>query len=610
MASMRSLRRRLAVPCLLALALAPGIASASGPDFADGFESGSFSAWSSTTPAGGQPGAPTIEGGSVHAGAWAAEVQASGRQVLVTRELDAPQKQLYVDAWVRVVSRSTPANLIRFVGASGRSILRVGLTATGALVASNDVSGTARRSSVGVVDGGWHELQAHLLVGGTNGRADVWLDGSRIPRLGGVGDFGWAAIKALQLGEPRRKRTFDALFDDVSASATALASQDGTPPSAPSAVSATVASSREVDLSWAPASDDVGIAGYTVYRDGAPIGLSGGTSFVDAGVSANTSYSYTVDAFDFAGNHSGLADPPAGAQTGADDPVLAAAGDIACDPADPYFNGLDGTASHCVMRFTSQAISSDPPDAVLALGDLQYDCAGYQAYLQSYDLTWGAFKAITHPGPGNQEYDTAEGTDCSTMHDGYFRYWGSGATTSAADPLGNHSGYYSIDVGQWHIISLNSNCGDVPCTAGSPQERWLAADLAAHPAMCTLAFWHHPHFGPTSAYDSAGTAAFWKDLYAAGADVVLNGHAHLYERFAPQTPSRQPDPVNGVREFIVGTGGERLSPIASSSAPQSVVLDNHTFGVLRMTLHPSSYDWEFVPVRGGTFTDSGSGDCH
>jgi acid phosphatase type 7 len=609
MEAMRPGLRRLVLPCLILLALVPGIASAAGPEFADGFESGSFSAWSSSTPPSGQPGAPIVQGASVHQGAWAAEIAVAGRPALVTRTLDAPAAQIYLDTWFRIASRSTAANLVRLVDAAGSPIARIGLSSTGKFLLGDDVTGGVRRGAARVADGAWHELQVHLLLGGASGRADVWFDGARLTALGGVGDFGDGTISGIQLGEPRKKRTFVAQFDDVATAAEAIGVSDAVPPSVPSDVTASVASSGEVDLSWTPATDDIGVAGYTIYRDGAPIGLSGGPAYADTSVTANTAYAYTVDAFDDAGNHSSRADPPVQAVTGADDPVIAAAGDIACDPADPNFNHLDGTATHCVMKFTAEAISSQPPDAVLALGDLQYDCAGYSAFLQSYDLSWGSFRDITHPGPGNQEYNTSGGTDCSTLHDGYFRYWADGVGASPADPLGNGKGYYSVDVGAWHIISLNSNCSAVPCEAGSAQERWLKDDLAAHPTACTLAFWHHPHFGPTSAYDASGSAAFWKDLYAAHADVILNGHAHLYERFAPQTPARQPDP-NGIREFIVGTGGERLSPIDSSHAPQSVVLDNHTFGVLRMTLHPASYDWQFVPVRGGTFTDSGTGTCH
>jgi Calcineurin-like phosphoesterase len=607
---MHAVRRPWRIPIAIALlllplvGLLPGTAEASGPDFSDGFESGTFSAWSSTV------GGVVVQGTSVHSGAEAAEIAAAGGPAAIGRTLDAAQSQLYVDLSFRVASRSTAANLVRVLSTSG-SIATTGLTKDGSLSAGNDVAGTLDRSRSTIADQQWHELQMHVLIGGADGRIDMWLDGLRLGRLSHPQDLGTAGITEMRIGDEKAGRTFDVDVDDVTTAASLVGAQDGVPPSpAPGNVVATGTSSDEVSLSWTAAADDVGVGGYTIYRDGTPVGLSGDTSYVDADVDATTTYAYAVDAFDYAGNHSSPSDPPTSVTTPVADPEIAAAGDVACDPADPSFNHLAGTATHCVMMATAQALAADDPDAVLALGDLQYDCGGYQAYLQSYDPTWGTEKAITDPGPGNQEYRNAGGTDCSALHDGadYFRYWG--GRFGQADPLGNLKGYYSFDLGAWHIISLNSECAYVSCAAGSPQETWLKHDLETHPATCTLAFWHRPHFGPTRDYDNSATAPFWNDLYKAGADVILNGHAHVYQRFGPADPSRHADASSGIREFIVGTGGERLSPIATSTAPLSQVFDSHTFGVLRMTLHSSSYDWRFVPVAGGTFTDEGRGDCH
>lgn len=609
---MRRPRTLFLLPLVGLALIVPRIASASGPVFSDDFESGGLGAWSSTstTP-------PAVQQTSVHAGVDAAEVAVSGTRAFATATFDAAQPQLYYRMWFRVEGHSTPITLGRFLNPSSTSILRFGLTKTGKLFLGNDTNKAVARSLTGVTDDAWHELQVHLLIGGANGRADAWLDGVPIADLGGVRDYGSAGVQSIQFGEPKNGRSSDVVYDDIATDLAFVGSTDTTSPDpGPAAVGATTPTPTRVDLSWTEAADDVGVAGYTVYRDGAEIGISGGASYVDVSASPNTSYTYTVDAFDFANNHSVLSDPPLQVTTPQRDPVIDAAGDIACDPADPDFNHLDGTATHCAMKATEQAIATDAPDAVLALGDLQYDCAGYQAFLQSYDLTWGLLNDVTHPGPGNQEYDNAGGTGCSAHHDGsgYFKYWGDWATgagvSTPADPLGNAKGYYSVDIGDWHIISLNSECGYVSCSKGSAQEVWLQHDLATHANMCTLAFWHRPTFGPDSGYDNSSTLPFWKDLYAEGADVILHGHAHLYQRFAPQTPTRQADAVHGIREFIVGTGGERLSPIDHSSAPRSVVLNDTTFGILRMTLHPTSYDWEFVPVNNGTFTDSGHGDCH
>jgi hypothetical protein len=192
---------------------------------------------------------------------------------------------------------------------------------------------------------------------------------------------------------------------------------------------------------------------------------------------------------------------------------------------------------------------------------------------------------------------------------GYYKYFGS----AAGDPS---KGYYSYDIGAWHIIALNSECGYVAslgsCGSGSPEETWLRNDLAAHStAPCTLAYWHRPRFASTDSGGDTSYNQFWLDLYAAHADVVLNGHAHWYERFAQQNPSGQVDP-NGIREFIVGTGGEEDGSTPSAIRPNSQVNAHGVFGALKMTLHPGSYDWNFIRTPGSTstFTDSGSTACH
>jgi acid phosphatase type 7 len=287
------------------------------------------------------------------------------------------------------------------------------------------------------------------------------------------------------------------------------------------------------------------------------------------------------------------------------DPVIAVAGDIACDPSNGSFNGGAGTTNACKQGATAQLVNSMNPAAVLPLGDNQYYCGGYNAFLGSYDQSWGSFKSITHPSVGNHEYLTSGGTDCNAGNagaHGYFTYFG-----SAAGQQG--SGYYSYDIGTWHLIALNSNCGDAAgCNASSPQGRWLAADLAAHQNTCTLAYWHIP------LYSSGGRAngnsrPFWQMLYDNNADLILSAHDHTYERFAPQTPTGVVDPVRGIREFIVGSGGANHTSFVTTAA-NSEVRNATTFGVLRVTLHPTSYDWQFVPVQGQTFTDSGSTACH
>ncbi len=284
--------------------------------------------------------------------------------------------------------------------------------------------------------------------------------------------------------------------------------------------------------------------------------------------------------------------PPAVASTSTGDYVVAAAGDIACDPS------ATTTVSTCQQTATASLLTSLNPDAVLPLGDTQYESGALTAYQQSYGPTWGQLLPSTHPVVGNHEYETAGAS-------GYYTYFGS----AAGDPT---KGYYSWNLGNWHLIALNGECAqgpDIGCAAGSPQEQWLKSDLANHTGQCILAYWHEPRFtsglaGSNTAYD-----AFWQDLYAAHADVVLNGHAHDYERFAPQTPSQAADPQNGLTEFVVGTGGVDLQNF-NAPLPNEVIRQNTTFGVLKLTLHSASYDWQYVPVAGSTFSDSGTASCH
>ncbi len=287
------------------------------------------------------------------------------------------------------------------------------------------------------------------------------------------------------------------------------------------------------------------------------------------------------------------------------DPVITAAGDIACDPSNSNFNGGKGVSNACRMLYTSNIVVNINPAGALALGDDQYYCGGYDAFVQSYALSWGRFNAIMHPAPGNHEYLTSGGTDCNSANAGaagYFNYFGAAAGTAG-------QGWYSYDIGQWHLIALNSNCGNVGgCSSSSPQGQWLLSDLAAHPNACTLAYWHIP------LWSSGGRAAsnmqsVMNTLYNYNADVVLSGHDHDYERFAPQNPSGGLDTARGIREFVVGTGGANHTSF-TTIAPNSEVRNDTTFGVLKLTLHATSYDWQFVPEAGYTFTDSGTTNCH
>jgi calcineurin-like phosphoesterase family protein len=280
------------------------------------------------------------------------------------------------------------------------------------------------------------------------------------------------------------------------------------------------------------------------------------------------------------------------------DPLVAAVGDIACDPQDPAFNGGIGTVDACHMRQTAQIVANASPDLLLVIGDAQYNSATLAEFRASYEPSWGQFKDITRPVPGNHEYGSRNAAD-------YFSYFGA----AAGDP---QKGYYSFNIGAWHVIALNSNCTEpgVNCAVGFAQEGWLRADLQAHRNRCVLAFWHHEAFGSGQHGNHPTVRPFFNALYEMGADLVLVGHEHDYERFAPQTPDGGLDTVRGIRQFLVGTGGRDLQALRKQLKPNSEASQDTTYGVLMLRLHPTSYDWEFTPEAGKTFRDTGSQACH
>ena len=230
-----------------------------------------------------------------------------------------------------------------------------------------------------------------------------------------------------------------------------------------------------------------------------------------------------------------------------------------------------------------------------ALGDTQYERGVFSDYMASFEPSWGTFKSLIRPAPGNHEYYTPGAA-------GYFDYFGS----AAGD---RRRGYYSFNVGSWHLIALNTNCSDVGCWAGSPQEQWLRADLAANSARCTLAFGHHPRYSSGMHSDNWDIAPLFQALYDYDADVMLSGHDHDYERLAPSNPNDGGDPARGIRQFVVGTGGSHLRDFGRIDS-QSEARSSDTFGVLTLTLRAGAYDWRFLPEAGRTFSDSGSADCH
>jgi acid phosphatase type 7 len=260
--------------------------------------------------------------------------------------------------------------------------------------------------------------------------------------------------------------------------------------------------------------------------------------------------------------------------------VLIGAGDIAgCES--------DGD------RLTAEILDTIP-GTVFTTGDHAYPTGTFQQFRDCYDRAWGRHKDRTRPTPGNHDYMTAGARP-------YYNYFGDAAGRSGR-------GYYSYSLGSWHIIVLNS---EIQTRRGSPQERWLRQELAENTNRCVLAYWHRPLFSSVREERRYRTdiLPLWEALYEAGADVVLNGHDHVYERFARQNPSGEVDEERGIRQFIVGTGGRSLYPFGVP-ASNSEAKTNETYGLLKLTLHEDRYDWEFVTPPGASFSDSGSTNCH
>lgn len=290
--------------------------------------------------------------------------------------------------------------------------------------------------------------------------------------------------------------------------------------------------------------------------------------------------------------------------------VIGAVGDMACDASDPRFKGGTGTSTGCAERTVSGLMVADTRlTAVLGLGDFQYSCGDPADYAVSYDPTWGRLDPLMSPVAGNHEYQTgkdAYGATCPTDNataQSYFAHFGAAAHPATA-------GHFSFDVGTWHLIALNANCaqsGVGGCGATSTQTRWLQQDLAATTQPCIAAFWHQPRFTGTH-IDGSAYRPWWKVLYAAHADVVLNGHIHDYQRYPALDPNGVSDPAMGITQYIVGTGGEGFMDFVPTVTPSPVV-HLQRFGYLRLTLQAAGWTAEFIDSTGAV-ADTSTGTCH
>jgi acid phosphatase type 7 len=267
--------------------------------------------------------------------------------------------------------------------------------------------------------------------------------------------------------------------------------------------------------------------------------------------------------------------------------VLLAAGDIAeCD--------------HEGDEATARIVTEYPEAAIATLGDNAYPDGASEDFQECYDPTWGQFKDRTRPAAGNHDHETEDAQ-------GYWDYFG-----ARGGPFDKY--YYSYDLGSWHVVVLNSDCWRVDgCESDDPQAEWLRSDLQRHESFCTLAMWHRPPFSSGrygDAEDTDRVRPLWQILNEEGADVLLTGHEHSYERFAPMDAEGERDDARGVRLFVVGTGGGNLRQFANDPLATTEARQDHTWGVLKLDLKPRSYTWEFLPVEGSTFSDSGTGTCH
>ena len=614
----RNRPRSVLVTALVAVAVLVPISAASAAVFTDGFESGTTSAWTSST---GVVVETTGAFAPAPEGTRYARMNTTSASAYLQKSI-ANQSNLYVDAQVNIGRAASGLTLMRLITASNVQLVSLKTDKNGALLIKNHVSGGGPQSATVVSKNVWHELELHVTVNGVNSLVEVWLDNTKINALTSNLSLGTAPVGATQVGNKGSiSGGFDVAFDAVAFDTSRIGGGGGTtPPATPTGLREVSHTSTRASIAWDAVS---GAGGYGVYRDGsfvvdvpAPT-----TTFTDAGLTPSTEYLYSVDAFNGAGRSaptgqlSVTTDATSG---GGADVVVMAAGDIACDPADGSFHNGLGTAKKCQQMATSNLLVG--ADNVFALGDTQYECGGAAAYPLSYGPSWGRFKAITWSIPADQEYATSGGTNCHAGATGYFSYFGARGGSQGTIP-----GVQSFNLPEgctpgpagdctWHIIGLNSVCSAIGgCGNGSPMETWLDQDLTQSSwAVCTGVMLHLPRFTSraTGTQINQTMLNLWQDFVAHGVEFVLSGNNHYYERFAPQDALGNATP-NGTVQWIVGTGGKSHGQLAApgSRLPNSQAGMSDEFGVLKLTLHDESYDWDFLPIAGGTFSDTGSRGC-
>ncbi|MFB9689932.1 discoidin domain-containing protein [Amycolatopsis plumensis] len=375
-------------------------------------------------------------------------------------------------------------------------------------------------------------------------------------------------------------------FWEMQVFGTADSSGDTQAPTTPAGLTAGTATATSVPLTWGAATDNVGVTGYDILRNGSAVATSATTSYTDTGLAPATSYTYAVRARDAAGNVS-AASTPITVKTAAGSAgfVLAAAGDIA--------EQCTASSSSCVHPKTAKLVENMNPAAVITMGDNQYDEPTLSDFKNYYDKTWGKFKSITHPIPGNHESYSG--------FTGYDQYFG-----AIAKPQGQR--YYSWEMGNWHFIALDSNDFVTHDEfAEPPQITWLKQDLANNKKGCVAAYYHHPRWSSGDHGDNTDSTELWNLLVDNKADLVLNGHDHDYERFVPQNADGKAD-ANGPVEIVGGSGGANLYDLSPAHPTTAKLLK--TFGVLKLSMTDTTFQTQLIGVDGKVLDSSPTYTCH
>lgn len=395
------------------------------------------------------------------------------------------------------------------------------------------------------------------------------------------------AARHIRVHGTRRATTYGYSLFELSVYGSRTGSGDIQPPTAPTGLAAPSSTSDSITLSWNPSSDNVGVTGYEVLREGNLIGSSPTTSFTDTGLASGATFNYVVRARDAAGNIS----PESAVLTARTQPgapggqIVVAAGDIS-----PVCSG-----SSCASAKTAALVDKIKPALIVTAGDNQYDKGTIDEFRRYYEPTWGRFKNITKPSPGNHEYDDPAGKG-----KGYRQYFGSAAT-----PLGGGKMYYSHDFGDVHFVSLDSMAQKANDRA---QLDWLRADLARNQKRCVIAYWHHARFNSGHYGDNQAMAPLWDELVKAKADLVLSGHDHHYERLKPLNSSGKVDEANGVRSAIIGIGGDSI--YQQQHIPRDgmeVYIKKH--GVMKLILNGPSISWEIIGTDNKLLDKAGPYTC-